>query len=178
MAKIDLTKYGITGTTEIVYNPSYEMLFEEETKPGLEGFEKGRVSELGAVNVMTGIYTGRSPKDKYIVMDENSKDTVWWTSDEYKNDLHLLISMPPQERPSDVIRVLKTQTSKKIHLNAEYDKYVKQYLFGDVSLWGPSYFIATTGGVTLDKIKEYVESQRTEYHKRKYEKTGRYKKKK
>lgn len=74
--------------------------------------------------------------------------------------------------------MLKTQTSKKIHLNAEYDKYVKQYLFGDVSLWGPSYFIATTGGVTLDKIKEYVESQRTEYHKRKYEKTGRYKKKK
>ena len=68
MAKIDLTKYGITGTTEIVYNPSYETLFEEETKPELEGFEKGQVSELGAVNVMTGIYTGRSPKDKYIVM--------------------------------------------------------------------------------------------------------------
>ena len=88
MAKIDLSKYGITGTTEIVYNPSYEVLFEEETKPELEGFEKGQVSELGAVNVMTGIYTGRSPKDKYIVMDENSKDTVWWTTDEYKNDNH------------------------------------------------------------------------------------------
>ena len=54
----------------------------------LEGFEKGQESELGAVNVMTGIYTGRSPKDKFIVMDENSKDTVWWTSDEYKNDNH------------------------------------------------------------------------------------------
>ena len=88
MAKLDLTKYGITGTTEIVHNPSYEMLFEEETKPELTGYEKGRVSELGAVNVMTGVYTGRSPKDKYIVMDENSKDTVWWTSDEYKNDNH------------------------------------------------------------------------------------------
>ena len=88
MAKIDLTKYGITGTTEIVYNPSYEVLFEEETKAGLEGFEVGRETELGAVNVMTGIYTGRSPKDKFIVMDENSKDTVWWTSDEYKNDNH------------------------------------------------------------------------------------------
>ena len=88
MAKIDLSKYGITGTTEIVHNPSYEVLFEEETKPELEGFEKGQVSELGAVNVMTGIYTGRSPKDKFIVMDENSKDTVWWTSDEYKNDNH------------------------------------------------------------------------------------------
>ena len=88
MAKIDLSKYGITGTTEVVYNPSYELLFEEETKPELEGFEKGQESELGAVNVMTGVYTGRSPKDKFIVMDENSKDTVWWTSDEYKNDNH------------------------------------------------------------------------------------------
>ena len=88
MAKIDLSKYGITGTTEVVYNPSYEVLFEEETKPELEGFEKGQESELGAVNVMTGVYTGRSPKDKFIVMDENSKDTVWWTSDEYKNDNH------------------------------------------------------------------------------------------
>ena len=88
MATIDLSKYGITGTTEVVYNPSYEMLFEEETKPELEGYEKGQVSELGAVNVMTGIYTGRSPKDKFIVVDENSKDTVWWTSDEYKNDNH------------------------------------------------------------------------------------------
>ena len=88
MAQIDLSKYGITGTTEIVYNPSYDQLFEEETKSNLEGFEKGQVTELGAVNVMTGIYTGRSPKDKYIVMDANSKDTVWWTSDEYKNDNH------------------------------------------------------------------------------------------
>ena len=88
MAVIDLSKYGITGTTEIVHNPSYEYLFEEETKADLEGFDKGQVSELDAVNVMTGVYTGRSPKDKFIVMDENSKDTVWWTSDEYKNDNH------------------------------------------------------------------------------------------
>ena len=88
MSKIDFEKYGITGVSEVVYNPSYEVLFEEETKEGLEGFEVGQETELGAVNVMTGIYTGRSPKDKYIVMDENSKDTVWWTSDEYKNDNH------------------------------------------------------------------------------------------
>ena len=88
MEKVNLSQYGINGTTEIVYNPSYETLFEEETKPGLEGYEKGQESELGAVNVMTGIYTGRSPKDKFIVMDENSQDTVWWTSDEYKNDNH------------------------------------------------------------------------------------------
>ena len=88
MAKLDLTQYGITGATVIAHNPSYERLFEEETKAGLEGFEVGQETELGAVNVMTGIYTGRSPKDKYIVMDKNSKDTVWWTSDEYKNDNH------------------------------------------------------------------------------------------
>ncbi len=86
MATLDLTQYGITGVTEIVHNPSYEQLFEEETKAGLEGFEKGHETELGAVNVMTGIYTGRSPKDKFIVMDENSKDTVWWTTPEYPND--------------------------------------------------------------------------------------------
>ena len=86
MSKIDLTKYGITGTPEIIYNPSYEQLFEAEMDPSLTGYEKGQLTELGAVNVMTGIYTGRSPKDKFFVMDETSKDTVWWTSDEYKND--------------------------------------------------------------------------------------------
>ena len=111
MANIDLSKYGITGTTEIVYNPSYDTLFEEETKPELEGFEKGQVSELGAVNVMTGIYTGRSPKDKYIVMDENSKDTVWWTSDEYKNDNH-----PATQEAWDAVKELakKELSNKKL----------------------------------------------------------------
>ena len=88
MSTIDLTKYGIENAVEIVHNPSYEELYKEETKPELEGYEKGVDTELGAVNVMTGIYTGRSPKDKYIVMDENSKDTVWWTSKEYPNDNH------------------------------------------------------------------------------------------
>jgi len=88
MKQIDLKKYGINGTQEIVYNPSYEQLFADETLSSLEGYEKGQVTELGAVNVMTGIYTGRSPKDKFIVMDENSKDTVWWTSEGYKNDNH------------------------------------------------------------------------------------------
>ncbi len=88
MKKIDLTKYGISNATEIVYNPSYELLFAEETSAERKGYEVGQESELGAVNVMTGVYTGRSPKDKYIVMDDNSKDTVWWTSEEYKNDNH------------------------------------------------------------------------------------------
>ncbi len=109
MANIDLTKYGITGTTEIVYNPSFEELYEEETKPGLEGYEVGQETELGAVNVMTGIYTGRSPKDKYIVMDENSKDTVWWTTEEYKNDNH-----PMSEETWAVVKdIAKKELSNK-----------------------------------------------------------------
>ena len=88
MSNIDLSKYGIKDVKEIVYNPSYELLFEEEMKKELTGYEKGQLTELNAVNVMTGIYTGRSPKDKYIVVDENSKNTVWWTSEGYKNDNH------------------------------------------------------------------------------------------
>ncbi|MCQ2067417.1 MAG: phosphoenolpyruvate carboxykinase (ATP), partial [Bacteroidaceae bacterium] len=90
MAKIDLKKYGITDVTEILYNPSYEVLYNEETKPGLKGYDKGQVTELGAINVMTGVYTGRSPKDKYIVMDRKSKNTVWWNTPEYPNDNHEL----------------------------------------------------------------------------------------
>ena len=89
MAKFDksvLAKYGISGSTEVLYNPSYEVLFNEETKEGLTGFDKGQETELGAINVMTGVYTGRSPKDKFIVDDETSHDTVWWTTPEYKND--------------------------------------------------------------------------------------------
>ena len=88
MAVLDLEKYGITGVKEIIYNPSYEKLFEDEMDPTLTGFDKGVLTELDTVNVMTGIYTGRSPKDKYIVDDAQSHDKVWWTSEEYKNDNH------------------------------------------------------------------------------------------
>ena len=92
MAKIDLKKYGITGVKEILYNPTYEVLYNEETKPGLEGFDKGQVTELGAINVMTGVYTGRSPKDKYIVYDKTTKEgapgEIWWTTEGYPNDNH------------------------------------------------------------------------------------------
>ena len=109
MAKLDLSVYGITGTTEIVYNPSFDMLYEEEIRPDLTGYEKGQISELGAVNVMTGIYTGRSPKDKYIVMDENSKDTVWWTTDEYKNDNHPM----SEETWADMKKIAQKQLSNK-----------------------------------------------------------------
>ena len=85
MATLDLKKYGIEGA-EVIYNPSYEQLFIDETNPELTGYEKGQLTETGAVNVMTGIYTGRSPKDKFFVKDETSENTVWWTSEEYKND--------------------------------------------------------------------------------------------
>ena len=109
--KIDLSKYGIVGTTEIVHNPSYEELYKEELKPELEGYEKAQESELGALNVMTGIYTGRSPQDKYIVMDETSKDTVWWTSAEYKNDNH-----PASKKAWEVVKDLakKELSNKKL----------------------------------------------------------------
>ncbi len=113
MANIDLTKYGITDTTEIVRNPSYDYLFDAETDPNLEDLEKGQVTELGAVNVMTGEYTGRSPQDKFIVMDENSKDTVWWTSPEYKNDNH-----PMSEETWAVVKDLaqKQLSGKKLYV--------------------------------------------------------------
>ena len=113
MANIDLTKYGITGTTEIVHNPSYEVLFEEETKASNEGYEVGQNTELDTVNVMTGVFTGRSPKDKYIVMDENSKDTVWWTTDAYKNDNH-----PMTEETWAVVKDLakKELCNKKLYV--------------------------------------------------------------
>ena len=99
MLQIDLSKYGITGTTEILYNPSYEVLFNEETKEGLTGYEKGQITELGAINVMTGQFTGRSPKDKYIVEDEQSKKYVWWNTPEYPNDNH-----PMSEKTWEIVK--------------------------------------------------------------------------
>ncbi len=82
----DLEQYGITGATDVVYNPSFEELFDEETKPSLQGYERGFLTESGAINVMTGEFTGRSPKDKWIVEDDITRNTVWWNSDKAKND--------------------------------------------------------------------------------------------
>ncbi len=113
METYGLEKLGITGIKEIVYNPTYEQLFEAEMDPTLEGYEKGQMTELGAVNVMTGIYTGRSPKDKFIVMDENSKDTVWWTSDEFKND-----NKPASQEAWEACKALAIQelSNKKLYV--------------------------------------------------------------
>ncbi len=109
MNPADLTKYGILNAKEVIYNPSYEFLFEEETKPDLTGYEKGQVTELGAVNVMTGVYTGRSPKDKYIVVDSKSKDTVWWNSPSYPNDNHPM----SQETWAEVKKLAVEELSSK-----------------------------------------------------------------
>ena len=111
--KTDLSIYGIIGTKEVLYNPSYEELYLEEMNPSLEGYEKGQLTELGAVNVMTGIYTGRSPKDKYIVKDATSENTVWWTSDEFKNDNH-----PCSEETWKAVKdiAIKELSNKKLYV--------------------------------------------------------------
>ena len=109
MTNIDLSQYGITGATEILHNPSFKTLFEEETKESLTGFEKGQVSELGAVNVKTGIFTGRSPKDKFIVEDDTSRDTVWWDSESYHNDNH----KATPEAWAAVMEIAKKELSNK-----------------------------------------------------------------
>ncbi len=85
-ATLDLTKHGLHNVEEVIRNPSYEVLFEEETREGLTGYERGVVTELGSVAVDTGIFTGRSPKDKYIVKDATTEENMWWTSDTVKND--------------------------------------------------------------------------------------------
>ena len=107
MSSIDLKKYGIKGVKEILYNPTYEVLYNEETKPGLEGYDKGQVTELGAINVMTGVYTGRSPKDKYIVYDNTTKEgkpgEIWWTTEGYPNDNHKMDQhVHPSQEPEGV----------------------------------------------------------------------------
>ena len=83
---ISLEQYGIKNVHKIIHNPSFEKLYNDELNPNLEGFEKGQLTELGAVNVMTGVFTGRSPKDKYIVKDSITENTIWWNSDKAVND--------------------------------------------------------------------------------------------
>jgi phosphoenolpyruvate carboxykinase (ATP) len=83
----DLTTYGIHDTAEVIYNPSFDTLFVEETAAGLQGFEVGTLTESGAIAVDTGDFTGRSPKDKYLVRDDTTRDQIWW-SDQGENDNH------------------------------------------------------------------------------------------
>ena len=83
---ISLDQYGIQNVQEIIHNPSFDKLYNDELNPNLEGYEKGQLTELGAVNVMTGVFTGRSPKDKYIVKDAVTENTIWWNSEKAAND--------------------------------------------------------------------------------------------
>jgi phosphoenolpyruvate carboxykinase (ATP) len=101
MDKSELGKYGIINVKNISYNPSYDELYQAETDPNLFGYEKGQLTELGAVNVMTGIYTGRSPKDKFFVFDDITKDTIWWNSEKYPND-NKPLSQQSWERVKDI----------------------------------------------------------------------------
>ena len=110
MSKLDLAKYGLLDVKEIFYNSSYETLYEHETDPNLVGFEKGQVSELGAVNVMTGEFTGRSPKDKYIVKDAVTENTIWWTSDKAKNDNKPITQKVWEDLKSAVAKQLSGKT--------------------------------------------------------------------
>ncbi len=113
MADLSLEKYGITGAKEVIHNPSYEQLYRDEMDPSLTGYEKGQLTEKDAVNVMTGIYTGRSPKDKFWVKDDVTKDTIWWTSDEYKND-----NKPLSPESWEVLEKIATEelSNKKLYV--------------------------------------------------------------
>ncbi|MGY2797730.1 phosphoenolpyruvate carboxykinase (ATP) [Ewingella americana] len=114
LSKEKLATYGINDTREIVYNPDYDLLFKEETAPGLQGFERGQVTELGAVNVDTGIFTGRSPKDKYIVRDDTTRNTVWWADQgKGKND-----NKPLSQEVWSELKALVTQqlSSKRLFI--------------------------------------------------------------
>lgn len=122
MSKLDLTKYGLKGVKEIFYNPSYDMLFEHELNSSLEGFEKGQLSELDAVNVMTGEFTGRSPKDKYIVKDSVTENTVWWTSDKAKNDNKPITQTVWEDLKSTVAKQLSGKLYMLLTLSAEQMK--------------------------------------------------------
>lgn len=110
MAVNELEQYGITDVTQVIYNPSYDLLFDEETSPGLTGYEHGIVTTSGAVAVDTGIFTGRSPKDKYLVRDDITRDTVWWADQgKGKNDNKPL----SQETWLSLKKLVTTQLSGK-----------------------------------------------------------------
>ena len=111
--KLDLSIYGIKNVKEIIYNPDYDFLYEEELKESLTGYEKGYLTNSGAVNVLTGKFTGRSPKDKYIVFDDTSKNTIWWDTPEYHNDNHK-VSIEVWNKCKDI--AIKELSNKKLYL--------------------------------------------------------------
>ena len=118
MSELNLNSYGIDQPAEIYHNLSYEELFNHETSPSLEGYERGTVTKLGAVAVDTGIFTGRSPKDKYIVEDSLSKDKVWWQSPEKKGSDNKPIS---KDTWKHLLKLSRTRLSgKKLYVTDAY----------------------------------------------------------
>lgn len=99
-------------------------------------------------------------------------ELISWETD--RDHIHLLVSLPPSRNLTDVVRSLKTQLSKEVHARPEFDQVIKKHIFGDAPLWSPSYFVASTGSVSMETVKSYIEEQRTDEHKRKYEKSSRY----
>ena len=125
MNKDELKKIGILNCSEILYNPSYEEIFEEETKSNLKGYEKVQLTEFGAVNVTTGVYTGRSPKDKYIVKDKITEKNLWWTSDKKKNDNKAI----SQAIWNDLKQIVVDQLSgKKIFVIDNHAYFIKYFI--------------------------------------------------
>ena len=145
-----------TKTRHSVYLLTYHMVFVTKWRKPVITDEIGNFMVETARRLCSG-YGGE------LISGETDRDHI-----------HLLVSLPPSKNLTDVIRSLKTQLSKETHANPEYDAAVKKYIFGDAPLWSPSYFVATTGSVSMDTVKSYIESQRTDENKRKYEKRSRY----
>ena len=147
---------GYVKRAHSVYQLTYHVVFVTKYRRPVISDEIGDFMKRRCAD-MCGIYEGE------LVSAETDSDHI-----------HILVSLPPAVAPSDFVRVLKTRLSYEVHENPEYMKYIRRYLHGMAPLWSPSYFIATTGSSVLDKVKAYIDSQRTDDHRRKYEKSGKY----
>lgn len=143
-------------TRHSVYLLTYHMIFVTKWRKPVITDEIGDFMTATARRLCTG-YGGE------LISAETDTDHI-----------HLLVSLPPSKNLTDIIRSLKTQLSKEVHARPEYDKVIKKYIYGDAPLWSPSYFVATTGSVSMKTVKEYIEAQRTDEHRRKYEKRSKY----
>lgn len=143
-------------TRHSVYLLTYHMIFVTKWRKPVITDEIGNFMTAIARRLCTG-YDGE------LISAETDTDHI-----------HLLVSLPPSKNLTDIIRSLKTQLSKEVHARPEYDKVIKKYIYGNAPLWSPSYFVATTGSVSMETVKEYIEAQRTDEHRRKYEKRSEY----
>ncbi len=145
-----------TRTRHSVYMLTYHMIFVTKWRKKVISNDVGDFMVSTAGRLCAG-YGGR------LISAETDKDHI-----------HLLVSLPPDACVRTVVRSLKTQLSKEVHAHPEHGPYVSRFLYGDAPLWSSSYFVATTGSVSIETVKAYIESQRTDAHKRKYDKRSRY----